>query len=84
MSKPSIVIIGPPGCGKTRHAQALRNYYGMDRVIDDIAPDSNYKVPARGALVLAIVPLPTPPGVRIIQFKDAARAACLPLKDDKA
>jgi hypothetical protein len=31
----AIVIHGPQGCGKTRHAEALRKHYGMARVVDD-------------------------------------------------
>lgn len=76
MSKPSIIIIGPAGCGKTRHADALRRHYGLDRVIDTGAElDRRYVVPATGALVLTIEPMSAPPGVRTINFTDAAASA---------
>lgn len=31
----SIIIYGPQGCGKTRHAEALRRFFKMDEVCDD-------------------------------------------------
>jgi broad-specificity NMP kinase len=49
--KPTIVIHGPQGCGKTRNAEALRQHYGLDRVIEaDERP--HQMLPATGALVL--------------------------------
>ena len=49
--KPSIVIHGPQGCGKTRNAEALRVHYGLDRIIEaDERP--HQMLPATGALVL--------------------------------
>lgn len=32
------VIHGPPGCGKTRDAKALKTLYGCDRIIDGWQP----------------------------------------------
>jgi len=36
----SIIIHGPQGCGKTRNAELLRKYYGMNEVVeaDDFDP----------------------------------------------
>ncbi len=31
----SIIIYGPQGCGKTRHAEILRKHYNMAEVVDD-------------------------------------------------
>ena len=31
----SIIIHGPQGCGKTRSAERLRKYFGMDEICDD-------------------------------------------------
>lgn len=31
----SIIIYGPQGCGKTRHAEALRRFFKMDEICDD-------------------------------------------------
>jgi hypothetical protein len=30
-----VIIYGHQGCGKTRHAEALRQHYGKARVFDD-------------------------------------------------
>lgn len=75
--KLSVIIIGPAGCGKTRYSEALRNYYGLERIIDDA--HHHTKVPQTGALVLTPVPLQAPPGVRTIKFEDAAKAAFMHL-----
>ena len=49
--KPSIVIHGPQGCGKTRNAEALRLHYGLNRIVEaDERPQQ--MLPATGALVL--------------------------------
>ncbi len=49
--KPTIVIHGQQGCGKTRNAEALRVHYGLDRIIEaDERP--RQMLPATGALVL--------------------------------
>lgn len=31
----SIIIYGPPGCGKTRNAERLRRHFGMHEIVDD-------------------------------------------------
>lgn len=31
----SVIVYGPPACGKTRNAQALLNGFGLDRLEDD-------------------------------------------------
>jgi len=36
----SIVIYGPQGCGKTRHAERLRQFYKLERVIEQLSPES--------------------------------------------
>jgi|GEM_PF-4781990 len=35
MAKKSIVVYGPPMCGKTRNSEKLRAHFGLDRVVDD-------------------------------------------------
>lgn len=37
-SRPGIVIYGPQGCGKTRHAYALANHFGLAFIDDDWMP----------------------------------------------
>lgn len=31
----SIIIYGPQGCGKTKNAEKLRRFFGMDEIVDD-------------------------------------------------
>lgn len=33
--KPSIVVHGPQGCGKTRNAERIKQYFGLDRIVDE-------------------------------------------------
>lgn len=35
---PGVLIIGPRGCGKTLHAEALRQHFGCATVADDWHP----------------------------------------------
>ena len=34
----SVLITGPEGCGKTLHAEALRQHFGCVGIVDDWAP----------------------------------------------
>lgn len=45
----SILIVGPASCGKTLHAEALRQHFGCDTVHDDWQPSHGI---VRGALML--------------------------------
>ena len=52
MPQSVVVIYGPPGCGKSLAAEALRDYYCEDGVIvDDWTPGDNQEIPD-SALVL--------------------------------
>ena len=33
----SVIVYGPQGCGKSTHAELLREHFGMQRVVDDAA-----------------------------------------------
>lgn len=46
----SLIVYGPPGCGKTEHAQALCEHFELDRVIDNWNGRDPY--PTHGAPVL--------------------------------
>lgn len=35
MSKPTIVVWGPQGSGKTQNANAIRDFFGLDRILDN-------------------------------------------------
>lgn len=34
----AVIVYGPQGCGKTRHAEALATHFGACRVIDEWNP----------------------------------------------
>jgi hypothetical protein len=74
----SIIIEGPAGCGKTRNAEKLRVHYGLGRVYDTgLDPSEPLRsIPTHGVLVLTIEPLNVP-GIQVIQYADAAKAAGL-------
>lgn len=69
---PSVVIYGPQDCGKTMHAKALREHFGLDQVVDEW--DGQSRFPRMGALVLTHNPNPhIKPGVRTLHFGAAMR-----------
>jgi hypothetical protein len=49
----SLIVYGPQGCGKTRNAEALREGYGLDRVIEDWDPN-RHPYTAQGILYLCV------------------------------
>lgn len=68
----SVVIYGPQGCGKTMHAEALREHFELDQVVDEW--DGQSRFPHTGALVLTHNPNPDiKPGVRTLHFGAAMR-----------
>ena len=81
MAAPSIVILGPQGCGKTRNADRLRRAYGLQRVIDAgaVCGTPLVRVPENGALVLttSLAELDLPEGhkVQVVEFSAAMRKA---------
>lgn len=30
----SVIVVGPPGCGKTTHAAALADHFGLNHIVD--------------------------------------------------
>lgn len=76
-TKPSIVITGPQGCGKSRNAHRLSHAFGLKRVIDEGAELRPRRIPQTGALVLTtrseqeLREAGLPPGVRVIPFAEA-------------
>lgn len=80
MSKPSIIVVGPARCGKTRNAETLRRYFGLARVLDtggDLRP--TYHVPPNDTLVLATPDqtLRGHAGTRVVRFNEAMKMAQL-------
>ncbi|HAI45598.1 MAG TPA: hypothetical protein DCM50_02670 [Stenotrophomonas sp.] len=69
---PSVVIYGPQGCGKGLHAQALREHFDLDTIVDEW--DGLSKYPRLGALVLTNNPdAVTGPTTRAMHFGAAMR-----------
>lgn len=54
MSRDTVIVYGPQGCGKSRNADKMRRAFGLDSVIRDAKPGDN--PPVTGALVLTHSP----------------------------
>lgn len=82
--KPSVVIYGPQGCGKSLHGPELADHYGVRHILDEGLDAYVHKregLPAHGHLVLCVErPRRLPPGVRVIPFDQAMREAGIPDK----
>lgn len=65
---PSVVVYGPPGCGKTRHAEALRVHFGLTNVHDDWVSGTDF--PRTDTLVLTQESL-DPSIRRAMHYEDA-------------
>ncbi|KKI15154.1 hypothetical protein XA67_04890 [Comamonas thiooxydans] len=50
--KKSVIVYGPQGSGKTRHAEALRQHFLLDTVFDGEEVHGVQELPASGALIL--------------------------------
>lgn len=48
----SVIVYGPPGSGKTRHAEALRKHFELNTVLDADELYGIKELPATGALIL--------------------------------
>ena len=53
-AKPSVIVYGPQGCGKTRMAEVMRQHFLLDRVYDRDGPplSSHRQLPKTGHLIL--------------------------------
>lgn len=83
---PSVIVYGPQGCGKTRHAEALAAHYGLRKIVDSegmLDQDAmRHRVDA-----LILVQASTPPEFdagalaslyRIVSFENACAEAGIP------
>ena len=50
--KKSIIVYGPQGSGKTRHAENLRKHFALGTVFDGEEVHGVQELPATGALIL--------------------------------
>ena len=48
----SVIVYGPQGSGKTRHAEALRKHFALTTVFDGEEVHGVQELPATGALIL--------------------------------
>lgn len=79
----SVLVYGPPGCGKTTNADALRRAFGLLHVTDGWidSEETRKTIPPFEFLILTHTP-PTgeiPKGVLCVSFEDAARGAGIPV-----
>ena len=76
MSKPSILIYGPKGCGKSTNARSLADFYGLPFVRDEV--QAHTELPLEDTLLLAErVPGHCPTWLRTIPFTVAIKEACI-------
>ena len=76
MAKPSILIYGPTGCGKTTNARALADFYGLPYVRDEVM--AHTELPMEDTLLLAErVPAHKPEWMITIPFTVAIKEACI-------
>lgn len=50
--KKSVIVYGPQGSGKSRHAEDLRKHFALDTVFDGEEVHGVQELPATGALIL--------------------------------
>lgn len=71
---PSLIIVGPQGCGKTRNAKILKEHFKLENIIDTgtlfLSP---HKIPEFGALVLCNDLPKSYSRYRVMQYADAVK-----------
>lgn len=72
-NKRSVIVVGNNGCGKTRHAEALRAHFGLDHIVDDW--NDRRDVPRYNTLVLTSY-MPTRAGsCEVVKYDDVIALA---------
>lgn len=74
----SIVVYGPPGCGKTRNAKALRAALGMKCIVDDWFYGQSRPYPREDALLLTNCKPPASYRGPVFTYDTAMRMTDLP------
>jgi gluconate kinase len=69
---PSIIVIGPQGCGKTLNGQALAKAYGLPRWCDADQVHNVDQLRTDHLLLATEVP-PWAAALQVVQFADAIR-----------
>ncbi len=67
----SIIVYGPQGCGKSRHAAKIAAHFGLTQIVDDW--DGRSGVPANGALVLTNVNVGAEVTIRRMYSREMAK-----------
>lgn len=88
MGMPSVIVHGPQGCGKSTHAEKLRQAFGCAKTCDDADPSVYRRLmqePSKfkAASTLYLTHAPPPDGCdgrRVLAFDEAMRLAKLPAK----
>jgi ATPase related to the helicase subunit of the Holliday junction resolvase len=74
----SIIVYGPPGCGKTLNAVVLARHFGLARILDDQDPHALPPGVATDTLLLTSVDLrgrTELAGCRVLSYQEAATEA---------
>lgn len=74
----SIIVYGPPGCGKTLNAVVLARHFGLSRILDDQEPAALPPGVATDTLILTSVDLrgrSDHGGLRVIPYAQASAEA---------
>lgn len=66
---PAVVVYGPPGCGKSHHAQAIAAHYDLEAIVDGWSPGDEIRPHALHLTTLR--PPMLPQGVYAIEFAAA-------------
>lgn len=74
----SLIVHGPPGCGKTHNAVTLARHFGMERIIDDQDPAALPPGIHEATLILTCVDLrgrAYVAGIPVLSYTEAAQQA---------
>ena len=71
----SIIVHGPPGCGKTLNAVSIARHFGLSKILDDQDPAALPPGIGADTLILTRVNLrgrTAVAGIRVMPYRDAA------------
>lgn len=71
--RPSIVVYGPQGCGKTRNARRIAKWLSLTTIVDEWTLGSGLAWPRTGALLLSIDPPPAWFRYPVMHYDDVMR-----------
>lgn len=71
----SLIVHGPQGCGKTRHAQALAAHFGCSQIVDGW--NGTDSLPPSALALTSAEHMAMPPRAMVLAFKVAAAFAGL-------